>query len=287
MQKILVPTDFSKDALDALMVAAQLAKKNNSIIYLLHVLELPSHFVDQLGGNNSSNMPEAIMFMKGVHQRFEQLSEIPELKDIEVREVISSEPFTEGVVNKCKEHDIDLIIMGSHGTEKNTGIFIGSNTEKIVRISPKPVLVIKENTDIEQTHKIVFASEFTDDEIYAANSINSFASEIDATIHLLYVNTPKNFYTNKLIEEKMLTFINQSELKNFSLNIYNDTTVENGILNFSNGIDANLICVGTHERKGINQFINNSLSNDLVHHTNKPILAYPLDILSMNKKQAS
>lgn len=273
MQKILVPTDFSEDAHNALMVAAQLAKKNNGIIYLLHVLELPAHFVDQLGGNTNSNMPEAIMFMRGVHQRFEQLSELPEFKDIDMRELISSEPFAEGVIQKCEEHEIDLIIMGSHGTEKVNRLFVGSNTEKIVRASSKPVLVIKEKTDI-QPKTIVFACKFTEEEKSALKKLTDFADGFESTIHLLYVNTPSNFKSTQAIEGQIKEFMSASELKNYTLNIYNDINIEQGILNFSNNIDANLICMGAHERRGLSHFINSSLSNDLVHHTQKPIITY-------------
>ena len=273
MEKILVPTDFSNDAHNALMVAAQLAKKNNGIIYLLHILELPSHFVDQLGGNSDTNMPEAIMFMKGIHQRFEELSELPELKDIELREIISTDAFAEGVIKKCEEHEIDIIIMGSHGTEKTTGLFVGSNTEKIVRLSPKPVLVIKEQTDIEPK-TIVFACKFTEEEKSALKKLSDFARGFDCTIHLLYVNTPSNFKSTQTIENQIKKFMSASELKNYTLNIYNDINIEQGILNFCNNVDANLICMGAHERRGISHFINSSLSNDLVHHTQKPIITY-------------
>jgi nucleotide-binding universal stress UspA family protein len=61
MKKILIPTDFSKSAENALKVAAQIAKKNNGEIILLHMLELPSQGSDALGSGR--DIPE-IMFFK-------------------------------------------------------------------------------------------------------------------------------------------------------------------------------------------------------------------------------
>ena len=58
MKKILVPTDFSKEAENALQVAAQLARKHDAEIYLLHLLELPLHQVDALSAH--SDLPEAV-----------------------------------------------------------------------------------------------------------------------------------------------------------------------------------------------------------------------------------
>ena len=71
MKKILVPTDFSAQAENALKVAAQLAKKHDCEIYLLHILETPMHQVDAL--NSYSDLPEAVFFMKLAHKNFEKL----------------------------------------------------------------------------------------------------------------------------------------------------------------------------------------------------------------------
>ena len=54
MKRILVPTDFSDHAEYALKVAAQIARKNNGEIYLLHMLEMPSHISnDGIGESNA------------------------------------------------------------------------------------------------------------------------------------------------------------------------------------------------------------------------------------------
>ena len=62
MKKILVPTDFSEQAENALKVAVQLAKKYDSEIYLLHMLELPMQDFDVM--NSPSVVPEAMFFIK-------------------------------------------------------------------------------------------------------------------------------------------------------------------------------------------------------------------------------
>ena len=57
MKNILVPTDFSEQAENALKVAAQFAKTYNADIYLLHMLELPMQLIDPTSNNNSQNLP--------------------------------------------------------------------------------------------------------------------------------------------------------------------------------------------------------------------------------------
>ena len=141
MKKILVPTDFSEQAENALRVAAELAKKYNAEIYLLHLLELPLHQVDALGAH--SDLPEAMFFMKLAHKRFEEIMEKDYLKDITVHETTEFHKAFEGIIETCHKLNVDLIVMGSHGISGLKEMFIGSNTEKVVRTSDIPVLVIK------------------------------------------------------------------------------------------------------------------------------------------------
>ncbi len=84
MKKILVPTDFSKDAENALRVAANLAKKfDNCELHLVHLIEIHPHQVDAM--NPDSELPEAIFFIKLAEKRFKEVLELDFLKGIDVR----------------------------------------------------------------------------------------------------------------------------------------------------------------------------------------------------------
>ena len=77
MKKILVPTDFSNEAENAVKVAAELAKKHNFEIVLLHMLDLP---IQQLNtGSAPADLPEAMYFMKLAHKQFEDVLLLPKL----------------------------------------------------------------------------------------------------------------------------------------------------------------------------------------------------------------
>ncbi len=158
MKKILVPTDFSKQAENALRVAAQLAKKHDAEIYLLHMLEIPLHQVDALSGH--SDLPEAVFFMKLAHKHFEEVMSSDYLEGVTVHETVKFHQTFEGIVDTCKENEIDLIVMGSHGASGFKEMFIGSNTEKVVRTSDIPVLVIKNEHHTFEINDFVFASDF-------------------------------------------------------------------------------------------------------------------------------
>ena len=274
MKKILVPTDFSKQAENALKVAVQLAKKHNSEIYLLHILELPIQQIDAMGTH--SELPEAMFFLKLAQKRFAELTSKTFLDGISVHEIVKFHQAFAGIIDTCHEHNVDIIVMGSHGSSGFKELFIGSNTEKVVRTSDIPVLVIKHEIDVFQVNNFVFASDFSKENKIPFQKALAFANNFGAKIHLLMVNTPNNFLTTANSDDKMKAFIKDFSLKNYTLNIYNDVSVEKGILNFSKRIDAELIGMSTHGRRGIAHFFNGSISEDLVNHAKRPVITFKI-----------
>jgi nucleotide-binding universal stress UspA family protein len=274
MKKILVPTDFSQEAENALKVAAQIAKKHGSEIYLLHMLEIPMQEIDTVSAH--VEVPEVMFFMKMAHKKFEEIMESDYLKDITVHEIVKPGATFNSVVDICHEQGAEIIIMGSHGASGFKEMFVGSNAEKVVRMSDIPVLVIKNEHDEFSIDDLVFASDFKNDSKETYGQASEFATAFDAKIHLLMVNTAGNFTTTKTAKERINNFIKDYSFKNYTINIYNDESVEKGILNFSKDIDADLIGISTHGRQGIAHFFNGSISEDLVNHAKRPVITFKI-----------
>jgi len=274
MRNILVPTDFSKTADNALNVAVQLARKHNSAIFLLHILEIPLQQIDAMSSH--SELPEAIFFMKLAQKRFDEVLNRKELQDVKVHQVIKFNQTFAGVIDACKEYNIDLIIMGSIGASGFKDMFIGSNTEKVVRTSEVPVLVIKkEHSDFKINH-FVFASDFQKDSIKTFKKAIAFASLFDSKVHLVMVNTANQFITSTNANERITAFMEEVVFNNYSFVLFNDESVEKGILNFAHHINADLIGISTHGRKGIAHFLNGSISEDLVNHAQRPVITFKI-----------
>lgn len=276
IQNILVPTDFSSQAESALKVAAQLAKKNNAKIYLLHILEMPVHLVDLMSSGSSAPAPEAVFFMKQTHKKFEEVLESSYLEDLDVIETVSFEDVLNGIMDSCKKNNVDMIVMGSHGSSGFEELFIGSNAEKVVRTSEKPVLVIKEDCNIFEVKDFVYATNFDDEDKPSLVAAHQFAKQLEAKLHLVWINTANSFKTTSETEEKMNLMISDLPIDNYSLNIYNDINVEKGILNFAKSVNAGLIGISTHGRKGLSHFINGSLGEDVVNHAKRPVLTFKI-----------
>src|SRR5690606_3456006 len=279
MKKILVPTDFSAQAENALKVAAQVARQFNGEIYLLHMLELPMQLVgtgSAVGGGGNHNLPEALYFMQLAKKRFSDILSEPYLKDIKVHETVEFHQAFEGIMEVSEKYDCDLIIMGSHGATGFKEMFIGSNTEKVVRNSHIPVLVIKNEHKEFKVDDFVFATDCEIENKHTLNQAIRFAEKINARIHLVYINTANNFKTSEDTNKCLSDYIKGTDLKNHTFNVYNDVTVESGILNFAKSINAGLIGIGTHGRKGLAHFFNGSISEDLVNHAQRPVVTFKI-----------
>jgi len=274
MKKILVPTDFSEHAGYALKVAAQIARKNGGEIFLLHMLELPHQASDAVGSGH--DLPEIMLFKNAAINKLEDLMDDDSLADLKVSEIIQFELAFDGIMNISKKNNVDLIVMGSHGASGFKEMFVGSNAEKVVRNSDIPVLIIKQEAGDFEVEKFVFASDFSDEIKKPFAKVVEFANKFDAELHLVMINTPSSFKPTHVAQDIMKSFVSGFTVNKYSTHIYNDVNVESGVLNFTNSIDADLIGMSTHGRKGLSHFFNGSVSEDLVNHAVRPVVTFKI-----------
>lgn len=142
LRRILVPTDFSDTSGVAAKYAVALAEAFGASLHLLHVIEEP--FVH--GGAPQGYIPDLQAFREPLRKNAEgQLGKVLTAADRErfhARLVTKfGTPFLE-IVRYAKEHDIDLIVMGTHGRGPIAHMLLGSVAAKVVRKAPCPVLTV-------------------------------------------------------------------------------------------------------------------------------------------------
>ena len=275
MKRILVPTDFSPLAENALKIAANLARKHEAEIYLLHLLDLPLDLIDPTQGG-SQDLPESIFFMKLAHQRFTKAMNKPYLEGIKVHETVDFNAAFEGIMQVSKKHNCDLIIMGSHGAEGLKEVFVGSNTEKVVRYSEIPVLVIKHEIDDFDVSKIIYATNLSLETASSFKQAQELARKFDAQMDVVFINTSGKFKTSNEIDDKIKAFKSVAGGDDFEIVVQNDHNTEDGILNYARKVNADLIGIGTHGRKGIARLLNGSLSEHIVNHAKRPVVTFKI-----------
>lgn len=274
MKRILIPTDFSKYADLAIEAGAHIAKKNNAEIVLLHMLELPGQSNDALTGETS--IPAIMLFKNKADETLKEIKNRPYLKGIPIKEVILLDNASKGITNYSNQNDIDLIIMGSHGSSGFEEIFVGTNTEKVVRLSNIPVLIIKNKTNELDIKKIVFASDFSKEIKKPFLELLKFVNIFKAKLKLVMICTPNNFKSTLTAERIMKEFVAEFDMPDYSMEIYNDTNIEKGITNYADAKNADLIALCTHGRTALIHFFNGSISEDLVNHTTRPVITFKI-----------
>lgn len=276
MKKILVPVDFSEHSEYALEVAAQIATQKNAELIVVHMLSLSEAIVNN---DEAQEARQAVFYLKLAEKRFSEFLDKDYLKDLKITEMVHNYRVFKEINDVALKVEADLIVMGSHGSSGFSEVFVGSNTEKVVRSSEIPVLVIKQRRKNFQFENVVFACDFDTDNIEAYRKAMKLCKEFDATIHLLYVNLPaERFRSTSQMEERVRTFLDKADngdYNNLENVIYRDDyTVEQGIFTFSNKINADLIVVSTHGRRGLAHFFFGSVGEDVANHADTPVLTF-------------
>ena len=141
---ILVPTDLSEGAEEALDYACELARKFDATVHLLHVIGIPALGVPELGVAVTSTMIDSLVreneiALEELADRKRQLATFGQilLRTGDARDMINQ---------TAKELGADLIVMGTHGRRGVTRALLGSVTETVVRTAPCPVLTVRPHT---------------------------------------------------------------------------------------------------------------------------------------------
>ncbi len=279
MKKILVPVDFSEHSENAIKVAAVLAKKHNAKLLLLHMLGLNEAFLTHTVGQD---IAEAIYFMKLAKNHFEELLQKPFLKDVVVAEIVQNYKHFNEVNNVALENNVDLIVMGSHGTNPFSGFFVGSNTEKVVRTSDVPVLVIKENNPNFGLKKIVFACDFKTENIHVYRKAMQLFELLGAVVDLVYINlSGEMFKTSTKIDQLAGKFLDKAAFntsigpQNFI--VLNGFSVEQALYDYAEKIEADALALPTHGRRGLAHFFSGgSIGEDIANHANVPVFTFKI-----------
>ena len=238
------------------------------------MLELPGQSNDALTGETS--IPAIMLFKNKADETLKDIKNRSYLKGIPIKEVVLLDNASRGITNYSNQNDIDLIIMGSHGSSGFEEIFIGTNTEKVVRLSNIPVLIIKNKIDKLDIKKIVFASDFSKEIKKPFLELLKIVNIFNAKLKLVMICTPNNFKSTSAAQKIMKEFVSEFDMPDYSIETYNEINIEKGITNYADAKNADLIALGTHGRTALAHFFNGSISEDLVNHITKPVITFKI-----------
>jgi nucleotide-binding universal stress UspA family protein len=144
-QRILVPHDFSPSANHAAALARDEAKAHGGEILLLHVVDLPLGYNPNTmvvtGDDGPIGMREYAL--RSATDHVEDLAQRLEAEGVEVARFVRVGRPVDEILAFAREHEVDAIVMGTHGRSGLSQLFAGSVTERVVRGSHVPVLTTR------------------------------------------------------------------------------------------------------------------------------------------------
>ncbi|WP_276370143.1 universal stress protein [Chryseolinea sp. H1M3-3] len=276
MKKILVPCDFSKPAVNAFRFALDVAERSKGTIQLVHVIELPVMHDTVL--MPVLNFEEQLLkeLRQKANEQFQKLSDKYSREGVKVKWEVDFGVPSKTILDVITAEAIDLVIMGSHGASGLREYFIGSNAEKMIRKAPVPVLITKDYYK-GPIKNIVFPNTLdTENQSELIAKVKALQNFFGAHLHLVWINTPLNFTSDVVTQQRLHDFAKRFAFKDYSVNIFNHPNEEEGIIHFTQFVKGDIIAMGTHGRKGLTHLINGSVAEDVANHTESLLWTYTL-----------
>ncbi|HEY5917477.1 MAG TPA: universal stress protein [Chryseolinea sp.] len=273
MEKILVPCDFSEQAIHAFRLAIDIANTSSAEVHVLHVIELPIMHDDVLTPLPSFDEN----LLKELGERAEiKLAELKKesRQELFVTTVIEFGPIVSTITNYQEANNIALIVMGTKGISGIEEVFIGSTAEKVVRHASCPVAVVKRRTTVSELRHIVFPNSLEKGQEDLVMHVKALQDVLKATLHIVWIDTSDKSDDHTLIKQQLEDFAKRFMLKDYTINVFKANDRETGIINFTHWINASMIAMGTHARKGLSHFFKGSVTEDVVNHVDCPIWTY-------------
>jgi len=270
--KILVPTDFSVNALHAIRYAGKVAKALSADIKLLYVCLPPKLRSDA----PLTTIDDAIR--KNESAALEKLTtacrEISDDLGISCESEVRTGSVAYEIFQAAIEGKSDLITMGTKGTSGIDRFLFGSTTGEVIEGTPCPVLVVPIGAPIVLPEKIVYATNFYDSDINTLVRLNGVVGRLRAELTLLHVSKEKVSSEADLIERFSKRVADETGLKAPFYYVLQHDDAQKGINLFIDSVGADLIAVSTRKRGEFEKLFSRSLTKKIAYQARLPLLAF-------------
>lgn len=268
--------------MNALHVAAEIAHKSGAVLEMLHV---------NLTAIYSTPLSEYVVVSKfeGDDQQYDDtaVSKLEKLK----MELLADAAYAslniqirveEGYLHSCvrnvaQDDAVDLVVMGTKGSSGMNEFLVGSNTEKVIRTSPCPVLAVPEGAEGFAPKTVLMPSTLKDDQLGVFKYVAAWEKLFKFHVKVLYLNNVRNLPTDGSAEAQKNRLAEASGLKKTDVILTHETFFEdNAILATADQFNADMIVMGTHQRHGLSHILFGSITEDTVNHSHIPVLAVPI-----------
>jgi len=243
MNNIVVAVDFSESSINAFLHALSIAQKCNTDLDLVWVRKS----AEEKDKFDTSGDPT-----KEVKVQFTDLiaKYQPELPGNKISYKIRTGKVYKEIVDEAKECKAMLVVTGTHGASVFVEFWIGSNANRIVALSPCPVLTIRSVIDVRRPlSKIVLPMDSTTETRQKATFTGYLAKKHDAEIHILSLYSTKAKAVRRNVDayaEQVAKYFEEEGIK-FLVTSKEADNISDGMIEYAQSVDANLISIMTQQ----------------------------------------
>jgi len=269
IKKILVPFDFSECAENALDFALEISKKTDAKLCLLNVSLMPIPYTEVNYYVDYGTLNELEETMKEHLYKLKQRK--PELLGAET-ETVQMISVADGIIERTKAEDIDLIVMGTKGAKGFNELFFGSHAAQVLRETEVPTLIVPEQYTQNQVTKIAFASDYNSlDDMNETGMLAELGRVFDAEIEIFNVNpTSEPISVEKAFEAAQLE--DQLEQTQHSYHEISNKNAEEGIMDYIASHKINMLAMVPRRHSLIEELFKRSLTKKMALHLDIPLL---------------
>lgn len=279
MKKILIPTDFSEAANNALEAAIQIAKKSDQdlSLILMNVVDLDRYFTTNEEGEYVDARTDEKYKQHLIHTAGEKLGElIAQYQLSNAVAKVETGDVIEVINDHVENQGVDMIVIGAHTTSVYQEMLFSSTTDRVIRTVLCPVLTVRGKVNQLKADNIVFATNFSEAHERVFSQIKEIQRLFGSTIHLVYINTPSEFYNSRRIHSMKDDFLAKYPFENYTFSIYDDFTVETGIAHFLEDSGADMLALAsTHFNNYLDYTTSVHTTDVLTDEVQKPVITFP------------
>ncbi|HRC32282.1 MAG TPA: universal stress protein [Bacteroidia bacterium] len=272
MKNILVPTDFSANAENALTYACELNRKMKTNIKLLHSYSVPVPAGDTLVVPIDDTELKAISLANLTKTRDKIHMQYPDM-DLEVQSTMGM--AADEIVLIAQETNTELIVMGTHGATGIGAFLLGTNTANVIERTKCAVIAVPENAVFNGLKRIVFAADYGNHNFEQIKHVVEFAKMFGSEIILLHISTGEveGVFEDMEIARFKEQVISESGYNNVTYRLIEDKDVFHGINQYLEQFKPDMLAISMRSRTLFERMFSRSLTKRLAYQTHTPLLA--------------
>lgn len=276
---ILVPTDGSENSERAIDHAVLLASAFDATVHGVYVVNV-TYAADFEGGIDSDSVLTALE--REGQSAIDTIETRCEAAGVDVRtDLLEGRPAYR-ISEYAAEHDVDLVVMGTHGRSGVSRLLLGSITESVVRRTDKQVLTIpKDAPDPGDAYdEVLVATDGSEDARHATDTAVTIADAFGARLHGVYIidaNVTQSQMIGSMLEQEGTRAVDAVHKAAGDVGLDSITEVLEGtphdeIVEYANDHDIDLIVVGSHGKGAFERTFLGSVSERTIRTAHQPVL---------------